>query len=219
MKAASLALLLLLTPHLCAQETEVQAETACVTVDAPQSCRIGELVRLDASLSVADSITWILIPESVKDIEIYDSGRRAVFSARTPGEYRFIVACAKDGSVDVKTFTITASGPPARPTTDDLSAWIHYWMWSYELPRDQADALAKSFSDLATRGDLTEPQDWIKATAEANREALGDNITAWIPLLDKIGSALLKKAQDGALMTPEQHSAVWIEIAEGLRKG
>ena len=220
---ASIALLLLASATLCAQEPvnpPAPPLEAKIVLKAPSSAvRVGELVRLDVSESTGDSFRWLLIPDSITDWEVYAEGRKAVFSAREPGEYRFIVACALSDSVDVLTHVIRVVGPPTAPTTDSLTSWIHYWMWSYELPRDQAEALADSFSTLAARNDLIEPQDWIKATAEANREALGSDIDAWVPLLDKIGSALLKKAQDGELMTPEQHAAVWMEIAEGLRRG
>jgi transposase-like protein len=62
------------------------------------------------------------------------------------------------------------------------------------------------------------PSDWIKRTAEANREALGESIDAWEPLLDKIGKALRKRAEQGNLSTPEQHKEAWLEVAEGLRR-
>ena len=218
MKVALLALLLLLTPPLCAQDTEVPAKTACVTVESPTSCRIGELVRLDASMSVADSISWILVPESVLDIEVYDSGRRAVFSARVPGEYRFIVACAKDGTVDVKTFTIIAVGPPEAPLSDSLAEWIPFWAYPLKLSSEDAGRLAASFEEVAARTDLTTPATWIEATAISNRAALGDNLSLWKPILNKIGEALLKKAQAGELTTPEQHREMWLQIASGLRK-
>jgi hypothetical protein len=62
---------------------------------------------------------------------------------------------------------------------------------------------------------LPEPKDWITATAESNREALGDDLEAFKPLLVKIGKACATRQ----LTTPEQHAEVWLEIAKGLRKG
>jgi hypothetical protein len=91
-------------------------------------------------------------------------------------------------------------------------------MWNANLPTEECTRLAASFEKLATRyNDLPEQGDWVKATAEANRVVLGDRIDAWAPILEKIGKELLKKAQAGELMTPEDHKRVWMEVAEGLR--
>ena len=188
-------------------------------LDAPDAATVGELVKLDASQSVADSYKWIILPES-DDFLVYDGGARAVFSAREPGEYRFVLAVAKNGTVDVITHVVTVRGPPKPPTTNDLAAWVAFWTRTSRLPREEALALASSFESVASRVDtLKTPKEWIKATAEANREALGKNITRWVPLLDKIGAALKKMAETGLLETPEQHAKVWLKIAEGLRKG
>ena len=216
---ASIALLLCLTSAtLCAQDTEVRPAEAQVVLIAPDSCRVGELVRLDVSDSTADSFQWVLVPESHPDFLTYDDGAKAVFSARAPGTYRFIVACAKGGTVDVITHVIKVIGPPDLPTTDDLSAWVPFWMWAAQLPKEECDLLAASFEGIAARAhELTEPEDWLKLTAETNREVLGDRLQAWIPILKKIGAALRKRAESGAMSTPEEHAEAWLEIAEGLR--
>jgi hypothetical protein len=221
---ASLVLLSCLTgaTFLCpAQATDVLAAPmsgeAQVVLVAPSECRVGELVRLDVSESTADSFKWALVPDS-EDFLVYDGGKRAVFSARVEGDHRFIVACAKDGTVDVMTFTIRVLGPPPMPMSDSLAEWIPFWNWSAGLPREEAEMLAASFEAIAARVDeLEEPVQWIKATAEANRKVLGDRIDAWGPMLDKIGAALLERAEIGALTTPEEHAAVWLEVAQGLR--
>lgn len=221
---ASLVLLFCMTSAtLCAQETIPSVDTgtsqAKIVLVCPDSCRVGELVRLDVSESTADSFMWKLVPDSV-DFEVYAEGRRAVFSARAPGEYRFIVACAKDGTVDVVHKLITVIGPPPQPIDNSLAQWIPFWLWNYDLPDNERLALADSFHSVAAReAELKTAEDWIKATAESNREALGDSLDAWSPMLDKIGTVLLKMAQDGKLLTPEQHATVWKEIAAGLREG
>jgi hypothetical protein len=192
-------------------------DKAKIVLIAPLTVRIGELVRFDVSDSAADSFKWLLVPLS-EDFLVYDSGARAVFSARTAGEYRFIVACAKDGSVDVVTHLVRVTEPPTTPTTDSLSEWIPFWNWDTGLPREECEKLADSFEALAARRDeLTTPGDWIKATAEANRAILGERLHAWTPLLDKIGKNLRKRAETGTLITPADHEKVWLEIAQGLR--
>lgn len=190
---------------------------AKIMLVAPTSVRIGELVRLDVSESSAEEFKWILVPDSV-DFLVYDSGKRAVFSAREAGEFQIIVGCAVENTLDIVTHTIKVTGPPAQPTSDSFVELIPYWMWNADLPTEECTRLAVSFEAIAARySDLPEQGDWIKATAEANREVLGERVDAWAPILEKIGKELLKKAQAGELMTPEDHKRVWMEVAEGLR--
>lgn len=216
--ASFILLTVLTTPILApAQETEPATE-AKVVLTAPSVSRIGELVRFDASASVADSLEWLLVPQSCPDFEVYDNGRKAVFSARMEGEYRFIVACAKDGTVDVVTHVVKVVGPPPMPTTDSLSEWIPFWNWAEMLPKEECDLLAASFEAVAALShELDTPEKWMEMTAKANRNALGDRLEAWKPMLNKIGAALKKKAESGALTTPEDHEKAWLEIAQGLR--
>jgi hypothetical protein len=192
-------------------------DEAKIVLIAPSTVRIGELVRFDVSDSSADSFKWILVPLS-EDFLAYDSGARAVFSARTAGDYQFVVACAKDGSVDVVSHTVRVVAPPASPTTDSLAEWIPFWIWNAGLPREECEKLADSFEAVAARhSELTTPDEWIKATAESNRATLGASLPAWEPILDKIGENLRKRAETGTLMSPEDHEKVWLEIAQGLR--
>lgn len=229
MKIASIAILAVLTiPILAptavvqevaisAQEAPAPAEAAKVVLVAPSQARVGELVRLDVTQSVADSFKWLLVPQTV-DFEVYAEGRKAVFSARTEGIYEFIVACAKGGTVDIVRHTVRVIGPPPMPQGDSLAQWIPFWNWSEMLPKEECDALAESFATIAERKDeLKEPQDWLKATVEANRQTLGDRVEAWKPMLDKIGAALQKKAESGAFVTPEDYAKAWLEVAEGLK--
>ena len=194
-----------------------EAEAKIVLV-AQSTARIGELVRLDVSESTADSFKWLLVPDSVTDFLTYNAGARAVFSGRMAGEHRFIVACSKDGTVDVVTHVVRVIGPPAQPTSDALTERLPYWNWTLNLPADECMMLADSFEGVAAMAfELDKPSDWIKATAEANRSVLGERIGAWAPMLDRIGAVLKKRAESGALSTPEEHRNMWLEIAAGLR--
>ena len=214
---ASIVLILCMTTPTLAQEATVPTNDSCakIVLDAPSKARVGELVRLDVTESTAETFQWILIPDSV-DFEVIDSGRRAMFSAREPGQYRFIVGCALGGTLDIVTHVVRIVGPPTKPTTESLAEWIPYWMDAMKLDRGQTEALARSFEMIAAdMANLPEPKDWITKTAEANRDIVGDDMDAWKPLLEKIGKACASRQ----LTTPEQHAEVWLEIAEGLRKG
>jgi hypothetical protein len=192
---------------------------AKIVLNAPSTAKIGELVRLDASASTASSFKWLTNPES-KDFEVYADGRKAVFSARKAGLYQFTLAVSLKDTVDVITFTIKVEGPIAPPASDSLEEWIPYWMAEMELPAAEKEALAVSFEQIALKMTvLATPEAIIKATAEANRAALGANLPAWIPLLQKIQVSLDKLAKSGKMTTPQQHAEVWAAIARGIRKG
>jgi hypothetical protein len=133
--------------------------------------------------------------------------------------YQIIVGCAKGNTIDFVLHTIRVTGPPEVPTSGSFAELIPYWMWVTPFPTEECTALADSFEEVASRTTLLTPSDWIKATAEANRTVLGSRTDEWGIILDKIGAELIRKAEAGELSTPEEHKKVWLEIAEGLRKG
>ncbi len=191
---------------------------AKIVIDAPTRGRVGELVRFDLTKSVAGSVKWLLNPVT-PDFVAYDNGRRAVFSARAPGEYVFVIAVANDDTVDVVRHVIRIEGPPTKPESQSLAEWVPYWLYPMQLDKEEALSLAQSFEETSARiTALSTPKGIIEATSEANRAALGDSLPTWVPLLKKIQAALANKAKAGTLATPEQHKEAWMEIAAGLRK-
>lgn len=213
--------------HIIHRDDVVQPEhIAHIVIKAQEVAEVGELVRFDLSESAAQSYKWILVPESV-DFETYRDGEAAVFSARKPGEYMFIVACAYNGSVDVATHIVTVGG--GVPYVPDVSKpdavagidkWAVYWCSTNELPSDEAAKLAGSFESVSAQiaaGVLQEVDEIITATADANRKALGDSLPEWTPVLRELQAAMKARAEQGKLTTPEQHRLLWLEIAEGLR--
>jgi hypothetical protein len=205
-------------------------EKARVTLNAPDKGVVGELIRLDVSTSVADSFKWLLVPESV-DFQVYDDGRKAVFSARKPGSYMFVIACAKDGFVDVMTHVvhIVKPGDPdptiKYPVVEkpqpgaSLTNLLPYWCAEARRTQEEALALAESFESVAAAiagGAYTTPVEISRATGEANRAALGDSLASWMPVLSKLQGELKRRADAKELETPEQHAEAWREIAQGL---
>jgi hypothetical protein len=218
MKTASLALLLCLTSATFCASQEPAPEAKIVLV-APSTARVGELVRLDVTESTADSFEWLLVPNS-KDFEVYEGGARAVFSARMEGDYVFIVACAKGGTVDVVRHVIHVKGPPPMPQENNLEEWIPFWNWVEMLPRDQCADVAAAYELVANDADLQTVDQWLAETSKLVREALGDNLEEWKPMLDKIGVAARNKLQEKAAtngVTTEIMREIWLEIARGLK--
>lgn len=216
--ASLLLLLCLASATFCvASKGKPLAQEAKLVLVAPISARIGELVHLDVSESIAVEFRWLLVPDSV-DFLVFDSGSRAVFSGREAGEYQIIIGCAWGGTLDVVSHTIRVIGPPKVPEEGAFVELIPYWMRAHPLTSKECQALAVSFESIAARiEDLPTSTDWIKATSKANRIVLGDQIDVWSDVLEKIGDELLRKAQAGELTTPEEHQKVWLEIAEGFR--
>lgn len=212
--------------------------TAQIVIVAQDMAEIGELVRFDLSGSTAQSFKWLMVPETV-DFETYNNGQSAVFSARKPGSYMFIVACAYDGSVDVATHTVVIEGQtdpvdpedPVDPDDgypvvdrpimgDDLSDWTPYWCSINKCEKEDAAKLAESFESIAAQvaaGVLQTANDITAATAEANRQALGESLPEWLPVLRELQTAMKNLAAEGKLATPDQHRDLWVDIAQGLR--
>lgn len=213
----------------------VEGDKAEIIVSSQDTGVVGELIRFDVSSSIAESFKWILVPESV-DFEVYDNGKRAVFSARKPGEYMFVVACAFKSTVDVTTHVVTIEGvvpddpddpgDPDWPTVVDpgddapLQARVSYWCSQAKRPPAEALALADSFESVAAMtvaGVYTTPEEIIQATSAANREALGTKLQQWVPVMRQLQDEFQQMAQDGELVTPEQHAETWREVAAHLQ--
>jgi hypothetical protein len=203
---------------------------ARLVIKGPTKGVVGELIRLDVSNSCGQSFKWLLVPESV-DFEVYDNGRRAVFSARKTGKYMFIMACALEDTVDVATHIVTIVKPgepdPNKeyPKVDkpiagsDLAKMLPYWCSLAKREREEALALAESFEGIAAAiaaGAYTTPEEISKATGDANRTALKTSLDSWLPVLSKLQTELRRRSNIGELKTPEQHAEAWREIAEGL---
>lgn len=204
-----------------------------VLIDAPITAKCGQLVRFDLSKSSGSMFAWKVIPTST-NFEVYESGRKAVFSAEASGDYTFIVAAALNGTVDVKTHTVkvgTVTPPPTPPQppppppvtpTSTVAAKITAWADAVTTPTKKAESLklATSFdtvSAMIVAKSLTTPEDIIAKTAELNRSAMGTSLPAWVPFLTNLQTEMKTRAEAGTLTTVEQHSQLWREIANALK--
>jgi len=209
-----------LNPQTCAE----------IIVDVVKEGKVGQLIRFDLSKSSGSMFKWKVIPTS-QNLEIYESGRKAVFSADTPGEYTFIIAAALKDTVDVKT-VIVKIGNESTPTpiivtpvipSSPLAAKITSWADMVNSPTKKTEAvkLADSFLSVANLirapGGLSTPEDIIAKTATTNRTALGSQIAVWVPFLTNLQTEMKTRSESGLLTTAEQHAIMWIEISTVLR--
>jgi len=200
-----------------------------IIIEGPKEVAVGQLARLDVTKSAGGTFKWKVLPEGV-DFEVYDDGRKVIFSSGTPGDYVFIVACANDNDVDVKVLTIrvgegspvTPPGPPNPPAPSaGLSGKVVDWANLVTSPNKKAEAqkLAESFTKVRqdiVNGQLATAEQIIVATKDSNRAALGNSLALWVPFLEKLQKEMQLQAEAGVLVTPEQHAKVWGEIAAGL---
>jgi hypothetical protein len=193
--------------------------SASIVLRAPDKAKVGQLVILDVSESTATSFRWEP-QQKTPNFLVIDNGRRAVFSAEVSGVYTFVVAAAKDNTVDVKIHTIKIVGNQPQPS-DDIVTKIAHWCESItsDTKRDDALKLAQSFSSVSAliTDDMT-PEAIVEATKKSNRDALGDNIQNWTPFLKGLQNELKALAADGKLPDAESHRRMWREIANGLKE-
>ncbi|MCK9570357.1 hypothetical protein M0R72_15530 [Candidatus Pacearchaeota archaeon] len=199
-----------------------------ILIEGPTEIKIGQLARFDVTKSAGKTFKWKTLPPTT-NFEVYDDGRKAVFSSSASGEFTFIVACANDNDVDVKTLTIKvgegdtpAPTPPGpvNPATGVAGKVVEFSKL-VNSPNKKAEAtkLAAGFTGVAKQvqdGQLTTAEQIIEAQAIANRTALGNGLTAWVPFLTALQKEMKTEAEAGLLVTPEQHATLWVQIANGL---
>lgn len=194
-------------------ETYLDPNAAQVVLVAPSEVAPSQLVVLDASDSNADSITWSVVP-ATKDFLVIDGGARAVFSA-AKGEYLFIVAAAKGGSVDVKTHKIQVTeGAPDH----SLKAKVAEWAEPIQSPskRDDLIRLSQSFQSIASAVEVggLNPENILQATKTSNQAALGPNAQYWQPLFTELTLYLNERAEQ--LTDATSIAAEWRAISSAL---
>jgi hypothetical protein len=132
----------------------------------------------------------------------------------------FILAVAKNGTVDVITYSVEITGPPQPPQPPQPGTEVSEQVAALtaSLPKPEKIKLADNFDRIAAMG-LTDASVWIYETSKSNRDLLGQKVPVFEPFFKELGVILGKLAEDDKLTTPEDHIRVWKEIAVGLRKG
>ena len=185
----------------------VSFSEAEITLTAPDTCGIGELVELDASASVASSFTWQVIPET-SDFRIIERGSRALFCSGSPGKYLFVLAAAKGNTVDCEIKEIIVGST----VLDTFSSKVQTWLPADTDPKI-LEKLAKSFERVAAAGH-DDIGTLIKTTALSNRAILGDDLDGYKPFLTAFSDYLKDNYSDEPI---EKHIELWFKIASALR--
>jgi hypothetical protein len=211
-------------PTVVASDDEIDPEAANVVIDAPKAVQVGDMIVVDVSGSHGGGFSWEVIP-APPSVRLFNDGQvMCAATGPTSGEYLFIVSCALDGQSNVKTHVVKVLGNepivPDQPGVNVASKVLD-WCAGIQSPtlRDDALKLSQAFASLATvieGGAFENPAELVVATKAATKEALGDNLQQWIPLLDGLMRELKAMAQAGMLQDIGAHASVWKAVAEGL---
>lgn len=213
-------------PAVVAGDDEVDPEAANVVIDAPKAVQVGDMIVVDVSGSIGGGFDWEVIP-APPSVRLFNDGKvMCAATGPTSGEYLFIISCARDGQSNVKTHVVTVlgNGPvvPDKPGVN-IASKVLVWCSGVEspTPRDDAMKLAQAFASMATvieGGAFENPAELVVATKAATKDALGDNLKHWVPLLDGLMNELKTMAQAGMLQDISAHAPVWKAVAQGLNE-
>ena len=196
-----------------------------VVIEAPSKVKVGEMIVVDVSKSQGEGFDMKIIPEPPQ-IRVFEDGKVVCTATGSKAtEYLFIISCALNGQSDVKTHVVKVVG--VEPVVPDqpgknIPEKVLGWCEGVESPttRDDAMKLAQSFASIATvieSGAFADPGEIVAATKTSNRDALGDNLQYWVPLLDGMMVELKAMADAGMLPDAQSHAPVWEDVAKGLR--
>lgn len=208
--------------------SKVPPAKAVLKIKCPDSVEVGDMIEVDATSSTAESFMWRL-PDPKESYRIIDNGRRALISAKAPGEVRVVVACAVDGSVALGEFTITvkpSSGSkpvsPLKPlpkiTADTFEGRLKQALDGLPEPGPARSKIRTAFehvSDLIDIGTITDAEKIIELTQKKIKS--NDEYAAWRPALAELEAEMQKRAEAGSLVTPEQHKKMWAEVIDLLK--
>jgi hypothetical protein len=193
------------------------AQVAKIDLTGPTRAKVGELVVIDASASIANQWMW-KTDLSAKHVLTIDDGRRLAFSVSQAGEYTFVLAVAYENTVDLQILKVTVTGGEG-----DIASKVVALCESLpqsETRKAEALKLAASFSTVASlveSGSIETPEAVLTATTQANRDALGSAKDSWAPFFAALQPELAKLASTGKLTDAQSHAPVWKSIAEGLK--
>lgn len=150
-----------------------------------------------------------------------------------PGRFLLSLATVSEGRPAIHTYYLSISdadgpapgpgpdpGPQPNPP-DDLTGLARDVRDQARKIEDAetAAALASAFNATASQiaaGALDDPHEIVAEQTRRNREAVGDAREAWLTFFTWLEDELQQRADDGEMVTPEEHRQIWLQIAEGL---
>ena len=229
---------------LCAQVELAYSAPPVAVITGPTQSNPGDLVILDASKSQdATAFAWALAGSDKTFLET-DNGAKLVFASGTEGQYTFfLVAAGVDGNkpaINIAKHLLTIGNPgpgpgpnPPGPTPNpDPLPPGKYGLASFArdsaagvsldpaAKTKSATALASSFDSIASTiaaGAIKTPADAIGATQANNITALGTYRDAWRPWAETLRVKLNGLSDGGQMVSMEDYTTAWREIATGLR--
>lgn len=197
------------------------SQEAEVVINAEQQVNIGDLIVIDLSESKGEGFDYFVEP-TPPGLRVFNDGKIIVCGTGDKSTtYTFSISCAVDNDSDIAVHKITVN--TASPPDNSMVSKVKEWAGVVESPtkRDDALKLAQAFASVAIvieQDTFKSPEELVKATATSNREALGDNLEYWTPLLENLMKELKEMDRLGKLSTIEAHIPVWKDIAQGLRE-
>jgi hypothetical protein len=183
-----------------------------LVVKAPETCEIGEMVTIDATGSNADAFEWLVIP-ATPDFRVITNGQEALFSARAPGSYTFIIAATRDGVLQpLTTIAITVLPLKIVPVVDDFTIKVKGWLPPNADP-EILEKLARSFERVAS-ANHTDVASLVKTTALSNRAILGTALPEYKDFLVAFSLHLKDNMTDATI---NDHVELWFSLASALR--
>ena len=184
-------------------------------VKSPESCVIGEMVTIDATASNCDTFEWKVIP-ATDDFRVITNGQEALFCARAPGTYIFILAGTRDGILmPLKAITIIVEQgvTPVVIVENTFTIKVKSWLPQGADPKI-LEQLARSFERVAsaTHADVAS---LVKTTALSNRSALGANLPQYKPFLIAFSAHLKTNLTESTI---DEHVELWFNMAKILRE-
>lgn len=212
-----------------------EAEVFKPVLVGPETASPGDLIVLDATMSVGVSaFKWTPAGHSGGFLEV-DNGARIVMAYGKPGRYTFVLAVA--GSVEGQLFldqlvhTVVVGKPapprpdpkpepPVPPSKFGLREFIKKIALEVQDPEGAA-ILANNYdavSSAISAGAYKIVDDAFAAVAERNRDGLSDEQkTTWSDFSVKVPGKFKELFEANKVHTLPQLAEAFLEVAKGLR--
>lgn len=184
-----------------------------IKLTAPESCVVGELVRLDATASDSETLEWRIVPDSP---DFQPVGKTAFFSSRQGGDFLIIVAGSEQDKPVLHTHFIHVDG--GTMSIGDLDTIVKELLKKVVTKNGREEAIKLAQSFRAIGGTEIPVEQILTATVAANRAALGESLEAWKPFLDGLAQYLDALTLENKLNVKDDYTKTWVAIANAIER-